>query len=76
VKFKTTLQKDDLLNLRYALSLHGEEFSNFYDGLDDYEQKYLLALLETHRFDILDYAFDLDYKGPSFEVLELINRCK
>ena len=76
MKFKTTLPKHDLLNLRYALSLHGDKFSEFYDNLDDYEQKYLLALLETHRFDILDYAFDLDYKGPTDEVLEVIKRIK
>lgn len=76
MKFKTTLPKHDLLNLRYALSLHGEEFETFYDNLDDYEQKYLLALLETHRLDILDYAFDLDYKGPSFDILELIKKVK
>lgn len=76
MKFKTTLLKHDLLNLRYALSLHGDKFSDFYDNLDDNEQKYLLSLLETHRFDILDYAFDLDYKGPSFEVMKYLNSIK
>ena len=76
MKFKTTLPRHDLLNLRYALSLHGEKFSDFYDNLDEEEQKYLFALLETHRFDILDYAFDLDYKGPTLEVLEIISRIK
>lgn len=76
MKFKTTLPKHDLLNLRYALSLHGQEFEAFYDNLDDEEQKYCLALFETHRYDILDYAFDLDYRGPTLEVLELITRIK
>lgn|GEM_PF-3437152 len=76
MKFKTTLPKHDLLNLRYALSLHDDKFSNFYDNLDFNEQQYLFALLETHRFDILDYAFELDYKGPTNDVLEIINRIK
>lgn len=76
MKFNTTLQKHDMLNLRHALSLHGEEFELFYDNLEEEEQKYLQSLLETHRFDILDYAFELDYKGPNKEVIEFIKKIK
>ena len=76
MKFKTTLEKHDMLNLRHALSLHGEQFEIFYYNLDEPEQKYLHSLLETHRFDILDYAFELDYNGPCREVVEIIKRIK
>lgn len=76
MKFKTTLEKHDILNLRHALSLHGEQFEIFYYNLEEQEQKYLHSLLETHRLDILDYAFELDYKGTTKEMVELIKKVK
>lgn len=54
----TTLSPRDYYNLRYALSLSRDEFSVFFEELEDEDQKYLSALLETHRLDILDHAFN------------------
>lgn len=72
---RSTLAPRDFSNLRYALSLDKVQFQAFYDELDDYDQKYLSALLETHRLDILDFAFETgDIPKPNVE--ELINKIK
>ena len=71
MKFTTSLPRKDFQNLKYALSLGGDSFNNFYDNLDENGQKYLHALLATYRYDILDYAFNLDYE-PDEEVRLMI----
>jgi len=76
INARSTLAPRDFTNLKYILSLDKKKFDYFYSELDDWEQKYLLSLLETYRLDILDHAFNLDFKGVSSEVLEIINKIK
>lgn len=75
MKGRSTLAPRDFCNLRYALSLDKAQFSIFYNDLDIEDQKYLSSLLETHRLDILDFAFDIgDIPKPDIE--EVINKIK
>lgn len=75
MKFVTSLPRKDFQNLKYALSLGSDNFEIFYDNLDESGQQYLSALLTTYKYDILDYAFLIDYQ-PSDEVSEIINKLK
>lgn len=59
----TTLDAKDLANLTYILGLGSNNFSMFYDELEDHEQKYVTALLETYRLDILDYVYNLKFNA-------------
>lgn len=71
----SSLPPRDLYNLRYALSLSRDEFNVFYEELDDYDQKYLSALLETHRLDILDHAFNIG-ELPKPNIVDILNKVK
>lgn len=71
----SSLSPRDYNNLRYALSLNKAQFSIFFDDLDEYDQIYLSALLETHRLDILDHAFNNDSIAKP-DITDLINKLK
>lgn len=69
----SSLSPRDYSNLRYALSLSKVQFSVFYEDLDEHDQIYLSALLETHRLDILDHAFNKD-SIPKPDISDLLNK--
>jgi len=75
MKFVTSLPRKDFQNLKYALSLGSDNFEIFYDNLDLSGQQYLNSLLITYKYDILDYAFMIDYH-PSEDVAEIIDKLK
>lgn len=72
---RSSLTPNDYCNLRYALSMDSEQFITFYNELDEENQQYLSSLLETHRLDILDHAFDSGgLPGP--DIVDIISKVK
>lgn len=73
--FYSSLNGKDLRNLKYLFNLSREQFLEFYERLTEDERMYLDALVYTHRFDMIDHAFDKEFElDPMVE--ELIARIK
>lgn len=59
---RTTLTKKQLEELRMWLKLPSDEFSTYFDLLEEHDQFRVKALLETYRLDLLDNALELKIK--------------
>jgi len=75
VKFYSSLEDRDLSNLKFVFSLTREDFNTFYEGLSEEEREYLDALIYTHRFDVIDHAFDKTFEIDP-EVADLLSKIK